>query len=117
MPTAPTTRGRQASASAVPSDAEITEITDLLRLIADPTRARILYILLEADELRVSEIAQEVGASDSTVSHALRLLRTSGAVRNHRQGRSIVYRLRDDHIRALLDVLRSHVRHDGEGQP
>ena len=51
--------------------------------------------------------------SETTVSHALRLLRTAGIVRNRRDGRLIHYRLDDDHVRMLLDLSREHLAHRG----
>ncbi|WP_219942221.1 helix-turn-helix transcriptional regulator [Iamia sp. SCSIO 61187] len=98
----------------LPSDVEIDRIATLFRLMSDPTRAKILYCLLAAGEMRVADIAQTVGASESNVSHALRLLRTGDVVANRRDGRSILYRLHDDHIRSLLDLLLEHARHDSE---
>ena len=81
------------------------------RLLGDPTRVRILRSLAEVDELCVHEIATAVGASETKVSQALRLLRTAGVVRNRRDGRHIHYRLDDDHVRTLLDVTIEHLAH------
>ena len=87
----------------------VEEGAALFRLLGDPTRLRMLNALAEADELCVHEIAEQIGASETKVSQALRLLRTAGVVRNRRDGRHIHYRLDDDHVRALLDVAAAHV--------
>ncbi|MBA2895976.1 ArsR/SmtB family transcription factor [Nonomuraea soli] len=91
---------------------EATHLADLFRLLGDPTRARLLYALLEAGELCVHDLAVEVEVSDTAVSHALRLLRTAGIVATRRSGRMIYYRLADAHVRMLLDLSREHLRHD-----
>ena len=91
---------------------EAVDLASLFRLLGDPTRTRLLYTLVEADELCVSDLAHAVGAEESTVSHALRLLRTAGVVRSRREGRNVHYRLDDDHVRLLLDVSREHLRHE-----
>jgi DNA-binding transcriptional ArsR family regulator len=52
-----------------------------------------------------------VGAAETTVSHALRLLRTAGVVRSRRSGRLVYYALDDAHVRLLLDVSAEHLRH------
>ena len=93
-------------------DAEAAQLADLFRLLGDPTRARILCALVEAGELCVCEISEVVSSPESTVSHALRLLRTAGIVRNRREGRTIHYRLDDDHVRLLLQLSLEHLRHD-----
>ena len=93
---------------------EADSLASLFRLLGDPTRTRILYALVAAGELCVCDIAETVGADESTVSHALRLLRTAGAVRNRRSGRNVYYRLDDAHVRLLLDVSREHLQHAPE---
>jgi len=90
---------------------EAQRLSDLFRLLGDPTRVRILYSLLEAGELCVCDLAATVEAPETSVSHALRLLRTAGIVRNRRAGRMIYYSLDDAHVRILLDLSAEHVRH------
>jgi DNA-binding transcriptional ArsR family regulator len=90
---------------------EATRLADLFRLLGDPGRTRILFALLEAGELCVCDIAATVSAPETSVSHALRLLRTAGIVRNRRDGRNVFYSLDDAHVRMLLDLSREHLRH------
>lgn len=92
---------------------EAQRLTDLFKLLADPTRARLLQALLEAGELCVCDLAESIAVPESTVSHALRLLRTAGIVRNRRAGRTIYYSLDDSHVRLLLDLSLQHLRHEG----
>jgi DNA-binding transcriptional ArsR family regulator len=89
----------------------IVETAALFRLLGDPTRVRILDVLSDVDEMCVHEIATTIGASETKVSQALRLLRTAHVVRNRRDGRHIHYRLDDDHVRTLLAMTREHVAH------
>jgi DNA-binding transcriptional ArsR family regulator len=93
---------------------EATRLAEQFKLLGDPTRTRILYALLEAGELCVCDLAETVEVPESSVSHALRLLRTAGIVRNRRHGRMIFYSLDDAHVRMLLDLSLAHLRHDGE---
>lgn len=84
------------------------------KLLGEPTRVRVLYALLEAGELNVGQLAETVGASETTISHGMRLLRSAGIVRNRRDGRQIYYRLDDDHVRHLLELSRDHLAHQGD---
>ncbi len=95
------------------SQSEAGRLTELFRLLGDPTRVRMLSALVEAGELCVCDLAAVVGATETSVSHALRLLRTAGIVRSRRSGRMIFYTLDDVHVRLLLDVSREHLRHEG----
>ena len=92
---------------------EAGRLAELFKLLGDPNRCRILYALLEAGELCVCDLAETVEVPESSVSHALRLLRTAGVVRNRRDGRMIYYSLDDSHVRLLLDLSLEHLRHEG----
>jgi ArsR family transcriptional regulator, lead/cadmium/zinc/bismuth-responsive transcriptional repressor len=96
--------------------AEAARLADSFKLLGDPTRARILYALLDHGELNVSDIAEAVEVPETSVSHALRLLRTAGIVRNRRAGRMIYYALDDTHVRMVLALSLEHLRHGtGDG--
>lgn len=102
-----------AVAAAVPSADEVHALSALFKLLGDPLRARLLYTLLEAGELCVGDLAVVLEVSETSVSQTLRLLRTSGVVRNRRHGRHVLYRLDDAHVQALLVLSREHLRHGG----
>lgn len=86
----------------------IAEVEDLegwasrFALLADPTRLRLLFVLHRTGGLCVSDLATAVAMSDSSVSHALRLLRERGWVRARRSGRTVVYELVDETVHDLL---------------
>jgi len=95
----------------VPDEA-VFAATSIFDALADPTRFRILVALVQG-ELCVCDIAEAVGVSESATSHQLRLLRDRGLVTYRRDRQRAVYRLVDDHVRALLDTALDHAR---EGQ-
>lgn len=92
------------------SDDRAEHAVATLRLLADPVRARIVTALHAAGELCVGDLALALEVSDSSVSHALRLLRTAGVVRNRRAGRVIYYRLADPALMQVLDVVAADGR-------
>ena len=96
----------------LPASAEVTALTELFKLLGDPTRLRILYALVEVGELCVCDLSAVVGAPESSVSHALRLLRMAGVVRARRAGRMAYYAIDDHHVRLVLDLAAEHLRHD-----
>lgn len=92
---------------------EVERVAEMFKLLGDPTRCRILYALLDKPELAVLDLAATVGGSQPTVSAALRLLRTAGVVIGRRDGRTVHYRVADEHVAELLTVSWQHVTHDG----
>lgn len=63
-----------------------------LKALADPTRLRILRLLLQRD-LCVCELVFILKMEQSRVSHQLRILRDAELVEDIREGRWIIYRI------------------------
>ncbi|GAA2479565.1 hypothetical protein GCM10009858_16420 [Terrabacter carboxydivorans] len=91
---------------------DLVRVSAVFKLLGDPTRAKLLYALLEAGELCVCDLAASTGVAETTVSQSLRLLRASQVVTARRDGRLMYYRLADAHVRMLLDLTREHMTHD-----
>ena len=107
---------RHVRSRALPED-ELGRVSAVFKLLGDPTRAKLLYALLEAGELCVCDLAASTGVAETTVSQSLRLLRASQVVVARREGRLMYYRLADAHVRMLLDLTREHLTHGLPGEP
>jgi ArsR family transcriptional regulator, lead/cadmium/zinc/bismuth-responsive transcriptional repressor len=99
--------------AAIPDIDCVNDASTLLKIVADPTRLRILSALA-ATELCVCDIAASVGLSESASSHQLRLLREHRLVSHRKEGRVVYYRLNDAHV---TDLISSAVEHAREIQP
>jgi ArsR family transcriptional regulator, arsenate/arsenite/antimonite-responsive transcriptional repressor len=77
---------------------------DLLRVLADPLRERIVR-LLAREALCNCHLVEETGASQTNVSNHLRQLRRAGVVTTEPHGRYTYYRLRPDALRTLAAAL------------
>lgn len=91
-------------------ETRVNHLAELFRALADPTRLKILSILLD-QESNVSSLAAAVGISEPGVSHHLRSLRQLRIVRSRRQGREVFYTLDDEHVAALLRMGWQHIAH------
>ena len=87
-----------------------THLADLFSALSDPTRLRIISILLES-ELNVGDIAAQLTMTESAVSHQLRGLRQLRLVRSRKNGRQVFYALDDDHVAKLYRLGLEHVEH------
>jgi ArsR family transcriptional regulator len=89
---------------------EITELhADLCSALADPTRLILLYALA-GQPRNVTELTQEIGIPQPTVSRHLKVLRDSGLVGAARQGPNVQYTLVDHRVIDALDLLRAILR-------
>lgn len=96
--------------AALPAAETLTELSETLRALGDPTRLQIVCVLATqgVDELCVCDLATLVGVSDSAVSHSLRTLRQLGVVRYRKAGKIAYYTLDDDHVG---EMVREGIRH------
>lgn len=82
---------------------------DILAMLGDSTRLKILYVLAKGEELCVCDLADILGKEISAISHQLRRLRDRGLVRNRRDGMTIYYRVEQgDEIKEacqLIDII------------
>lgn len=90
---------------------EIEDMSNIFKAASEPLRVKILYSLVEADELCVCDIAAVIGATQSAVSRQLRFLREHGIVRPRKAAQLVFYSLQDACIRDLLSRALDHVRH------
>lgn len=86
------------------------------RLLADPTRVRMLWALLE-DQLDVATLAGIARCRPTVASQHLSKLRFAGLVEGRRNGQRVVYHLRGAHVRALLTEALSQADHQISGIP
>src|SRR5438876_5076977 len=68
----------------------MTSTINLLRLLADPTRLRLL-LLLEEEELSVAELQQILNMGQSRISSHLAQLKRAGVVADRRAGKNVYY--------------------------
>lgn len=88
--------------SAIPSAAELEQLAELHKAMGDHTRMRILWHLTQK-EYCVSDLAKEIGVTESALSHQLRALRIVRLVRSRKEGKKVIYSLQDEHIGWVLE--------------
>ena len=99
--------GRQLAEN-MPDEELLYDLADLFKVFSDTTRIKILYSLM-GEELCVAGIAEAVGGTQSAVSHQLRVLKQAHLVRCRRDGKSIYYKLSDDHVHTILAQGLTHI--------
>jgi DNA-binding transcriptional ArsR family regulator len=100
----------------MPSDEQVHLAAEGFRLLADPTRIKILWALLQG-ESSVACLADLVSAAPTAVSQHLAKLRLAGLVRGRREGTFVYYSAADVHVRALLAEALFHADHADRDLP
>ncbi len=84
----------------------MTDTWDSLKVLSDPTRLRLLALLLK-EELSVAELQEILGMGQSRISSQLALLRQAGFVIDRRDGKKAFYSLRAGLPAKQLTLLRA----------
>jgi DNA-binding transcriptional ArsR family regulator len=85
----------------LPTSAQVDAAVTALRMLADGTRLRLLWLLREGEQ-DVTALAAAVGAARPAVSQHLAKLLLAGLVSSRREGRRVLYRARGGHVRRLV---------------
>lgn len=83
------------------------ERLDVLTLLAEPVRQRIVRALLAVDELCVGDLAVAVDVSEDSITYATRQLRAAGVVERRSVGRYGYYRLAEGPLREAITAVFS----------
>ncbi|MGH3765209.1 MAG: ArsR/SmtB family transcription factor [Pseudonocardiaceae bacterium] len=92
-----------AAIAAVRDQPALARWAEVFALLGDPSRLALLVAIRRAGRICVSDLAAATALKEATVSQALRLLRSRGAVVADRDGRLVRYALADDHVAELID--------------
>ncbi|GAC66938.1 ArsR/SmtB family transcription factor [Gordonia soli] len=101
---------------ASPDAQRLDAATRTFQMLADPTRLHILWLLSEG-EADVSALTESCGASRTAVSQHLAKLRFTGLVDTRKDGRRVIYRIRDGHLTRLVREGLNHADHFVTGEP
>ena len=118
-----------------PNEDVISKMRDMLSIASDMTRLKIMLSLLDESkctcdcnsghthcgmcetrpcmiEKCVSEIVMDTNASQSLISHQLKVLKDFDLVSTRRDGKKIYYSLKDGHVKQLISVVLEHAMED-----
>ena len=100
----------------LPGEPQVEATVTALRMLADPTRLRLLWLLHDG-ERDVGTLAAAVGAARPSVSQHLAKLLLAGLVASRRDGRRVLYRARGGHVRRLVREALEAGDHLVTGEP
>ncbi len=92
----------------LPDEEEMYDLAELFKVFGDSSRIRILFALF-ASEFCVNDLADNLGMTQSAVSHQLKILKLNKLVKGRRDGKQMYYSLADDHVRTIIAMGREHI--------
>ena len=89
-------------------------VAKYFRGLGDPIRLRILELLRAEGELSVGELVTRLGLPQPQVSNHLACLRWCGFVEARREGRTVLNRIADRRVEAMLELAQSLLADNAE---
>ena len=95
----------------VPDHPSVESISETFRALSEPTRVKILY-LLASEEMCVHDITSLLNASQSSISHHLKILKLNNLVQARREGKSVYYSLAESRVSESIFAFLDNVIED-----
>lgn len=86
---------------------KLERIAYILKTVAHPTRLGIIYLLEQHPKLSVSEICESLGTEQSLTSHHLQNMKLKGILKVERNGRSMMYSLKEKDVSLIIECLEN----------
>ena len=90
-------------------------VAERFKALAEPARLRILASL-RAGERTVGELGPSTGLNQANLSKHLRTLHEAGFVKRRREGLHVHYRLADEDVFSLCDIMCGRLEREHAGQ-
>ena len=88
----------------------LNKVAERFKSLSEPMRLRLVYALMDGEKT-VSELVRETGASQASVSKHLGVLLDAGILGRRKQGTSAYYRIADESVFELRDLVYGYI-HD-----
>ncbi|MFN7024152.1 MAG: ArsR/SmtB family transcription factor [Pseudorhizobium sp.] len=82
---------------------ETTDISTVMRALADPTRRTVFERIAKSEEITVVELTRGSGVTQGAISQHLKSLKQAGLVSERPEGRNVYYRAQPQGLQPLFD--------------
>ncbi len=86
---------------------KLERIAFILKTVAHPLRLGIIHLLEQYPRLSVSDICQMLGSEQSLTSHHLQNMKLKGILSVKRDGRSMLYSLKERDVSLIIECLEN----------
>ena len=86
---------------------KLERIAFILKTVAHPLRLGIVHLLEKHQELSVSEICEMLESEQSLTSHHLQTMRLKGILSSKRNGKSMLYSLKEKDVSLIITCLEN----------
>ncbi len=91
------------------------KMTQTFKMMADPTRLKIVMMLMQDGEINVTTLCDRLNQSQPAVSHHLALMKASDLLDVRRQGKHNFYFVNRDHFHWIMGSLFRFISQESHG--
>jgi len=92
----------------LPDQEKFQLLANLFSVFSDAMRVKLMYLLLQK-ELCVCDISEILNATQSNISHHLAILKDHNLVGFRKEGKKVIYFLKDDHVKKIIQMGFEHI--------
>lgn len=83
------------------------EAAECLKTLAHPDRLYLVFCLIEYKQLSVGELAKCCALKNHVASEHLTLMKDRGFIEAHREGRKVIYKIKETALLSIMDCIRN----------
>ncbi|RLD15294.1 MAG: transcriptional regulator [Caldiserica bacterium] len=91
-------------------ESELDKVLNVLSVMTDKTRMKILFLLMENGEMCICEISPLLGITRSAVSQHLSTLKKVSLLSVRKDGKFVYYSIKNKNIRKLIISFKEFIR-------
>ncbi len=84
---------------------KLERVAYILKTVAHPIRLGVIHLLEQHPKLSVSSLCEMLGTEQSLTSHHLQNMRLKGLLSVKREGRSMMYSLKEKDVSLIIECL------------
>lgn len=84
----------------------IDTLSSQFKAFSEPVRLRILYLLLERDEVCVCDLVESLNLKQSVVSRHLAYLKNNNLIEARREGTWVHYRIKREQVNVITQLFK-----------
>ncbi len=88
------------------AEEELSQKTNLFKVLGHPLRLKILLSLIKQKEALVTNLVKDLSVSQPTISQHINILKQAGIIEGCRNGNQILYRVKDKLVVKIIKICK-----------
>ncbi|MFO7895519.1 MAG: metalloregulator ArsR/SmtB family transcription factor [Candidatus Cloacimonadales bacterium] len=82
----------------------LAKLSKLFNIISNPIRIKIIYALMESEDLTVTELSEKIDVTQNTLSAHLKILFDGAYLQKEQKWRKVYYSIKEPMLKDILEI-------------